>query len=522
MPDGRRARETFGLHTPLTAPDRMPRGNLSPTHSVYSIVPAQSRSGMARRAVAILLAIALAVLALAGGVARSATSDGLAERLGQLLARPELKGAEVGVRVVDLSSGRELFAHNVDKPLIPASNMKLLTTAAVLGLLGEEFRYETAVGMLGADLAVVGDGDPTIGARLSEGDPTRHFRDWARRLRAQGVRSVPGDLLLDDSLFDRQYVHPAWPREQLHRDYAAPVGALSLSENCVRVVVHAGTKVGTPARLSLSPHTDVVRLQGTISTIASRSQHVWSAFRRPGDDRISCSGRFWVKAGPAATLVTIENPSLYFGRILARVFREEGIAIRGRIRTAAGLDRDRLHPRVVRETPLVPLLAVANKESQNFYAEQLFKTLGAERYGVGSWSTGAQAVFDFLQWRRLPTEGLVVDDGSGLSRNNRLTAWHVTELLRMMAESPYRKIFRDSFAVAGVDGTLERRLTDARYRGRIHAKTGSLRGVRALSGYAEASDGRQLAFSLLVNRPRRSVRRLQDDFCRALVDRPLP
>jgi D-alanyl-D-alanine carboxypeptidase/D-alanyl-D-alanine-endopeptidase (penicillin-binding protein 4) len=183
-----------------------------------------------------------------------------------------------------------------------------------------------------------------------------------------------------------------------------------------------------------------------------------------------------------------------------------------------GTDPARLARRIEHHTPLVPVLEHMNKESQNFYAEQVFKTLGASWGGTGSWRTGQEAVLHFLEAVGLAQEGIVADDGSGLSRENRLTAWHLTELLRVMHESPYRRAFRESLAVIGADGTLDRRLTDDDYRGRIQAKTGSLAGVRALTGYATTRDGRELVFSLLANHTHGPVADAQDAFCRILID----
>jgi D-alanyl-D-alanine carboxypeptidase/D-alanyl-D-alanine-endopeptidase (penicillin-binding protein 4) len=190
---------------------------------------------------------------------------------------------------------------------------------------------------------------------------------------------VSGDVLIDDSLFDRQLVHPAWPREQLYRWYAAPVSALTLADNCVELTASAGARAGSSARLRMSPLNDALRLSGTIVTTASRKDHIWSVYRKPGEDEISCSGRFWTGAEADAALITVNKPSEFFGRVLARVFRDEGIEIRGRVRTAAGIDPSALRPRITNETSLATVVQVANKESQNLYAEQLFNTQGAKR-----------------------------------------------------------------------------------------------------------------------------------------------
>lgn len=441
-----------------------------------------------------------------------------AARIEQVLARPDLNRTVFGVRVIELPGGRELFARNPHKALIPASNMKLVTTAAALAILGDEYRFRTVLGFQGPDLVVVGGGDPTFDAEFGDGDATAVLRQWARALRASGVRRIKGDLLLDDSLFDRQYVHPAWPNRQLHRSYCAPVGALSLNDNCVDATLTAGDRPGGKAGIELSPAGNTMERSGHVTTIADRKNHVWYAYRNPESRTITFGGRFWSKAGPATTAVTVDDPTRFFGGVFAAVLRDEGISLAGEIRRVAGIDPGQLARRLEHRTPILPVLEHVNKESQNFYAEQLFKTTGAYCGGTGSWTTGRQAVLHFLDVVGLSGEGIYVDDGSGLSRGNRLTAWHLTELLRVMDQSPYRQVFRGSLAVAGVDGTLSHRLRDDDCLGRVQAKTGTLAGVRALTGYVEARGGREFVVSLLANNTCGRVVDAQNDICRILID----
>ncbi|MFW6124718.1 MAG: D-alanyl-D-alanine carboxypeptidase/D-alanyl-D-alanine-endopeptidase, partial [Pirellulales bacterium] len=420
---------------------------------------------------------AFALLALAVAPSRAAT---LQERLSALLKRPALAGARVGVRVVDAATGQALFARNADAALIPASNMKLVTTAAALELLGEDYRFRTVVGMDGDDLVVIGGGDPTLGAGGEDSDPTRPLRDWIGRLERDGLRSAIGDVVLDDSRFDRQFVHPAWPRGQLHRQYAAPVGALALGGNRVAVHVMPAQRPGDPASVRTMPAAGGLRLRGQIKTIASRKGHLWSIYRRPGSDTVHLDGRFWVSGKEAAAPVTVDDPTRHFAQVLQAVLRDKGIEVRGRVRTAAHAAPQRLRPRIVHETPLAAVLRGANKDSDNFYAEQLFKTLGAETAGTGSWETGRRAIGEMLRRLGIGRQGIIIDDGSGLSRNNRLTARQVTELLCRMATGPHGEAYLDSLSVAGADGTLGTWLREDGYRGYIRAKTGTLGGVRAL------------------------------------------
>src|SRR5262245_7569228 len=182
-------------------------------------------------------------------------SPGLGDSISRLLGRPELKGATVGVHVLNLTDGKTLFARDADRLLIPASNAKLFTTAAALSSLGPQFEFRTVLGTAGRDLVVVGSGDPTIGGRFTDGDPTEYFRRWAAVLKQQRITRIGGDLLLDDSFFDRQFAHPDWPKSDLGHWYAAPVAALVVNDSCIDVRIAPGSASQTTAQVLLIPNT---------------------------------------------------------------------------------------------------------------------------------------------------------------------------------------------------------------------------------------------------------------------------
>jgi D-alanyl-D-alanine carboxypeptidase/D-alanyl-D-alanine-endopeptidase (penicillin-binding protein 4) len=476
-----------------------------------------------RRAASIILCLSLLAVAAdtktkSASVAKAQKPATLKASLEKLLARAELKGAQVGLHVVRLADGNELFAREADRLFIPASNEKLLTTVAALTELGPDYQFRTLVGTVGRDLVVIGGGDPTIGGRFTDGDPTVYFRRWAKVLKDQRVTPIAGDLVLDDSFFDRQLVHPNWPKNDLGHWYAAPIGSLALNDDCVDVRITAASKPDAPARVSLVPDTRYFEIANRTRTVASSKDHAPRVARGPTSKLIQCDGGVYLRSATSTSWVTVDDPTLYFATVLREVLAEEGITIAGRIRREPGIGRDKeFKPRVAHRFSLLPALAVTNKESQNFYAEQILKTLGAER-GDGSWAGGRQVAIHALSSLGLDSKSYVLDDGCGLSRTNRASPRAFTTLLRAVHRGPHGGQFRGTLAVAGLDGTLAKRLTDERYRGRIWAKTGSITGVRAISGYAEARSGEWLAFSFLVNNPRVSVRTVQDDLCKALVD----
>jgi D-alanyl-D-alanine carboxypeptidase/D-alanyl-D-alanine-endopeptidase (penicillin-binding protein 4) len=465
-----------------------------------------------------LLAVAADTKPKSAAVAKPKKSVTLKESLDKLLARPELKGAQVGLHVVRLSDGKDLFSHQADRLFVPASNEKLLTTAAALIELGPDYQFRTLVGTVGRDLVVVGGGDPTISGRFTDGDPTIYFRRWAKVLKDQRVTQIAGDLVVDDSFFDRQLVHPNWPKNDLGHWYAAPIGALALNDDCIDVRIAPASKPDAPAKVSLIPDTRYFEIVNRTRTVSSSKDHAPRVVRGPAGRVIQCDGGVYQRSQPSTSWVTVDDPTLYFATVLREVFAEEGVTIAGRTRRGPGIGRSKeFKPRVVHRFPLLPALAVTNKESQNFYAEQILKTLGAE-HGDGSWVRGRELATQALSTLGLDSKSYVLDDGCGLSRTNRASPRAFITLLRAMHRGPYGEQFRGTLSVAGVDGTLSKRLTDDRYRGRVWAKTGSITGVRAISGYARTRSGQWLAFSFLVNNARVSVRTLQDDLCKTLVD----
>jgi D-alanyl-D-alanine carboxypeptidase/D-alanyl-D-alanine-endopeptidase (penicillin-binding protein 4) len=442
----------------------------------------------------------------------------LVQQIDALLADPALRGAAVGCRVIDCATGAVLYAANADAPLIPASNLKLATTAAALDTLGPDFRYVTRLGLVGKDLVVIGAGDPNISGRFFEGDITAVFTAWARELVGRKITAIEGDLVADDTLFDRQYVHPDWPAEQLTSWYCAPVGALSLNDNCLDVTVRPGGAVGQAALADFAPRTGLYQLVNAAVTVSAGERLAVDYRRQAGARDIVVRGRVPVGSRPFTDHVTVDDPGLFFISALREVLAEHGIAVQGGLRLAETSTNPKDFVLLATcSSSLSATAKVTNTRSQNFYAEGLLKLLGAKATGQGTFATGAAAVERFLAQAKVGAADYHIADGSGLAKTNRLSAAHLTNLLRYMAGRPAGAVYRESLPTAGEDGGLARRLAEAPYRGRVHAKTGTLSGVTALSGYVDTLGGRTLAFSILINHPRGYARPIEDGLCRLLV-----
>jgi len=452
-----------------------------------------------------------------------------------VLARPTLRGMTVAVAVADAETGERLFSRNIDRPMVPASNLKLLTTAAAVAELGADWRFATrllgtaaldADGVLRGDLVLWGSGDPSLRRDVFDAaglpDPALHLAGLARQA---GLRRVDGSLLIDEGYLDREVLNPDWEPSDLANDYAAPISALSIHGNCLDLFVD-GTRGSTSPSLRIETLVDGYSLRNEVDFAPGANVLSVGALRPDAGSRVTVRGR--ISRGEQFRFrVPVVDPPLFFGRCLGAALRERGITVEGGLQRETGAAS--LHPgAVVLAEHLASLewpVRLANKQSDNSMADHLFKVLGAERGEQGSFAGGARAVLGFLRDRvGTSTDGVVLHDGSGLSARNRVTARAMVDTLVAMQTlaEPERGMFLRSLPVSGLDGSLEDRLGELPYRGAVHAKTGWITGASALSGFVQTASGRVLAFSVLINglKPgqNKAMKAVQDDVCRALHD----
>ena len=434
---------------------------------------------------------------------------------------------DIGIKVVSLPEGNTLYEKNADALFISASNNKLVTTAAALHYLGPEYKFKTTLyatgirhknGVLEGDILLRGGGDPNISGRFYNGDTTAAFRRMIEELKKLGIKHVRGSIIGDDTFFDRQYVHPDWQNERLDRWYAAPVSALSFNDNCIDFAVSPGAKAGAAAKISIAPLTRYAKMYNRCTTTNSRRKHVIGFGRQKDANIITFTGRFYVKGSAYKNWVAVHQPSLYTTTVFKEEMLRQGVMVDGGVRLvrdAAEFKKVEKKKVCVFESSLLEAIKVANKRSQNFHAEQILKTLGAEVKGAGSFDGGRRAVKDFLSEVGIVTHDYSFRDGSGLSSKNTLRADLFARVLEYMYRHKYSKEYIDSLAVAGTDGSLRRRMGYEPLRGNVLAKTGSLpnSGVHALSGYVRCKGGKMMAFSILFNKSRKGkveIRRVEE------------
>ena len=443
----------------------------------------------------------------------------------KLLAR-----AAVGVEIIQLdptnSKDRLLFTHNADQPFIPASNMKLVTTAAAIDVLGADFRFRTMLLRRGDDLILLGDGDPTFGdyelLKKSGWNVTTVFQNWAQALRKSGVTSVR-NVFVDDSIFDQEFVHSRWDPGQLQSRFSAEVAGMTLNLGAIDFSVRSAGG-GHAVSYTTNPATRYVTIQ---NTCVGGSENAVVLDRQRGTNNIMLRGT--CPPGEALVGVTIHDPALYAVTVLGETLASNGIRVTGGVTRDRTIRSQLAIPQnaaaytllAVHETPLVRALERANKDSINPVAEALCKRIGYATAGAGSWTTGAAASSAFLKRTGAVADQFNLDDGCGLSRENRLSANTLTSVLRYQYHGKHRQLFMDTLAVGGSDGTLDDRFRLADLRGRVFAKSGYIVGVSALSGYLRTSDDRVVAFSILMNNlPRGSngkAKALQESIVRAIA-----
>jgi D-alanyl-D-alanine carboxypeptidase/D-alanyl-D-alanine-endopeptidase (penicillin-binding protein 4) len=472
-------------------------------------------------------------------------SASLAEKIDRVLASSK---AFWGIQVVDLESGKTLYRWNADRFFVPASNTKLFTTAMALSRLGPNFTFQTRVvadaapdtnGRIAGPLRLVGGGDANLSARAIPyqrgpvtGNPLEAIDDLADQIAAHGVKSVDGDIIGDDTWYVWEPYAAGWGIEDPESDDGPPISALTINDNAFAVTVEPGARAGDIAGLSLNPPLEPFRIDNRILTAAPGSQRRVRYSRLPGSRDL----QLWGAVSQPQTLVfAIDDPARYAAAALRSALEDRGITVAGPAvalheypdevadltqgapaTAAAGLELAR---RV--SAPFFEDLRITDKVSQNLHAELALRAVARARRNIGSFEAGLEELKMFLAEIGVAQEEYNIRDGSGLARLNLVTPSAVVKLLGFMYGSPYHAQWMALLPVGGEDGTLSGRFTGTPAAGRVHAKTGSLSHVSALSGYIQRANGKWVLFSILVNNynaPTADVRGAMDRICNLIVE----
>ena len=461
-------------------------------------------------------AAALALLVSVAAWARDPSPSRLRNAIDAIVSRPELAPASWGIEVRSLSTGRTLYARNAEKAFRPASNMKLVTTAAALDAYGPHARVRTTVETAGrldglgrvlGDVYLVGRGDPDLSARFNPGRPTAAFEEMADALLAAGVRRIEGRLVGHEGAFTGARRGPDWAWDDLTWGYGAEVSALSFADNLVQASLKPGERVGDIAVLDVSPRLGCVAVSSSATTSEpgpappepAPDEETVSLQREPGSNEVRLSGH--VPLGGSWTgELSVSDPARCAARVFADVLEAKGVRVMGGVATSSDPLPAGTRVLAAHESPtMAEIVRVVNKESQNLHAEMLLRLVGLKARGEGSLATGHEAVAAFLKGLGVPDDGWGLADGSGMSGFDLLTPRGLVALLVAMDRHPCAAAFRDSLPIAGVDGTLAKRMKATPAEGRLRAKTGTMHLARALAGYVTTLRGERLVFAIVVN-----------------------
>jgi len=434
----------------------------------------------------------------------------LVSDLNRIFKAPVMEQGLWGVEIKSLDSGRILYSLNPRKLMMPASNMKIVTLAAAAETLGWDYRFKTTLeasaaienGALKGDLFVRGTGDPTINSRDNRANAL--FDEWAAALKSTGVTRIDGNVVADDSAFDRRGLGQGWSWDYLQYGYAAPSGALEYNENTATLSIRPGPSPGDQAVLELPPSTGLGLVHHVTTGEPGSATNI--DFERPPNDHwLDVTGSIAADAKPVTRDVAVANPTLYFAHALLTSLVAHGVAVGGlpldQHDSQSVLQQGPRRALVESQSPTLKEIATTMmKVSQNLYAETLLKAVGAAKGGPGTTDTGRQAAREiFTRWG-IAADSYVQADGSGLSRYDYVTPDMIVTILERMYRDPrHHDAFTTALPIAGKDGTIASRMKNTRAEANALAKTGSIANVRTLSGYVRTRDGETLVFSILAN-----------------------
>ena len=431
-----------------------------------------------------------------------------------------LKKNNFGIKIYSLDRGEAIIELRAKKLFIPASNLKILTTAVALETLGPNYRFPTSLftdgtlkdEVLNGNLYIKGHGDPKF--------VTEQMWLLVNELRNLPIRRITGNIIGDDSFFDNNKRVKTWIKNPGAQAYEAPLGALSFNFNTVQAYVSPGIKAGNKPKIVIEPDTEYITLDNQARTLkpGKRNRLIVNRVEHKGFDEITVSGGITLSQARAQYFLNITDPTQYTLSVLKQYLNHAGIKFTGKIeqrRVPEGAMKLLTHD----SEPLTLALQGLNKFSNNFVAEQILKTIGAEKYGQpGTTLKGLKAFKEYLITLGYQQNQYKVLDGSGLSRQNRLSPQIIIDVLRHVKNDlgVYPE-FVSALGVMGVDGNVKNRMRGVKSSERARVKTGTLNFVSALSGYFQSRDDETFAFSILMNSLKCSngrIKKLQDQIIR--------
>lgn len=449
-------------------------------------------------------------LAWSGPAGAESSRAAFADTLDDILTDPRLDGAQASVVVADAESGQVLYEHQPEDRLMPASNSKLLSSAAAMDILGPDYTWSTEVLTTGRQAGGVVLGDVYL---RGTGDPTLLYEDYqalAKQLKDSGVRQILGNVVADDTRFDDERFHWGWNVSDEQYYYGAPISALTVAPNTdydagtVIVTIAPGDKVGDKPKVSVFPDTGFMKIENTATTGEAGSALSLPLNRKHGEDVLTVSGTIAVDANPTNSWRAVWDATGHATAVFQKALEEQGIRQIGKTRFGVATPASARVLASHESMTVAELLNPFMKLSNNGHAEVLVKTIGHETSGAGTWSAGIAATNESLARYGMDDSAYVLADGSGLTRRNWVSAEQFATMLVAVQEEEWFDTWHQELPIACAGerfagGTLNSRMCGTPAEKNAHAKTGSLTGATALSGYVTDADGRELVFAIVLN-----------------------
>lgn len=442
-------------------------------------------------------------------------------------------GASWSVQIYSLSRDSIIFERDPNRLLTPASLTKLFTSSAALAALGPDFRFITTVmtngavdesGVLQGDLIILAGGDPTIEIKAVDSLRGPVLSTWANSLRARGIQRVHGNIVLRTWPFRMESAPGSWEIGDVNAGFAPPVDGFGFNSNVCHLQVLPASAIGDSARFVLDPPFAPVYFKSRVRTVPAAAECWLDVQVAPADSTVVVSGEMPLNEDGEFLWVSVQEPARYFGSALKSALQRRDISVDGEVvvdRSAPNGGKPQRDVFAYSSPPLPSVLSLMNKESDNFAGEHVLRALGLAVNGVPDRRSGLSAVMRFAERNGIDKGSLTLEDGSGLSRQNLVSAGAVVRLLRSLYASSDRDVFQSTLAVSGKSGTLSYRLSSPFVAGRIFGKTGTMTQVSNIAGYLYSDSGELYAFAMLCNHfttSNRPVRVVQDRLLERLAE----
>ena len=424
-----------------------------------------------------------------------------------LVSQPEYKNASVGIQVEDAATGEILFNYNGEKLMIPASTLKLVTSASALEILGAGYRFKTKIGFSGkilnnklnGNLIVVGGGDPTLGSEYFRNEyENPHFMDvWAQKIKAAGITEINGNLVIDGSFYDTEKIPPTWIWEDMGNYYGAGASALTVYDNLFRISFSSPRTAGRPTEIiSIYPEIQGLEIENYVLSSDINSDLAY-VFGSPLDSKREITGTIPKNRKSFTIKAAVPNPEKLLAKEFIAHLTKAGIFINGEVKFEK-VSSGQFQPVYVQESPtLDEIVKETNHKSVNLFAEHLVKQIAAEETGLGNRKRGIEIIREYWKSKGIDS-AFFMEDGSGLSHFNAISPAHLTSLLNYMFNGENKNIFYASLPGAG-EGTLSGFNSRNFPQESLKAKSGSMSRVRCFAGYLRTDSGKTLSFSIMFN-----------------------